>query len=84
MSNIIDELTETIRAFGISNDKKEFELSLDAIMSRLDIGSSENDEQWDMLRENYSKLKYLYEVINFYHLPVVGTKFIEKLPIGVF
>jgi hypothetical protein len=30
MSNIIDELTETIRAFGISNDKKEFELEITA------------------------------------------------------
>ena len=79
MSSLIDELTETIRTFGISKNEKEFELSLDDIMSRLDIGSSDKDKHWELLRENYSKLKYLYEVINFYHLPVIGTKFKNSL-----
>jgi hypothetical protein len=78
---IIEELTETVRLFAISQNEQCFEDQLDVLVLKMKkMNSGDYEERWDTLRENYSKLKYLYEIINFYHIE--SSKFMESL--GVF
>jgi len=69
---LIDELTESIRKFGVSRDNDTFDSELDFIMSKMssvEIVNEPEDIRWDHLQSDYSKLKYLSQLINFYYLP---------------
>jgi hypothetical protein len=76
----IDQLSEIIKNFGITKNKNKFEDDLENIMLKLDNVQIEKDsnEEWDSLQSNYSKIKYLYETINFYNIPQ-ESKFINSL-----
>jgi hypothetical protein len=77
--SVIDALTESIHRFVLGQNEKSFENDLDFIMSKMDnIEIEDTDQHWEDLQKNYSKLRYLYEVINFYHLPT-SIKFIQSL-----
>ena len=60
--------------------KKSFEDELDGLMGSLSIKKYNSDDEWDVLSENYSKLNYLFELINFYEIPS-KDKFNECLEI---
>ena len=77
LPNIIDALSESVQRFGITRNKKSFDEQLDFIVLKMNT-LNDDDEDWKILQTNYSKLKYLYEIINFYNLPTSG-KFIESL-----
>jgi hypothetical protein len=66
---IIDELSESIRKFAIKKNEKEYANEMDILMDKMnsiDL-SHDSNKNWKVLKVNYSKLKYLYELINFYH-----------------
>lgn len=77
-SSVIDELTTVIQRFVIIQNETRFESELSFICSKMESVEFEKDEKWEILQNNYSKLKYLYEVVNFYYLPNDG-KFIKTL-----
>jgi len=92
MDTIINALTISIGKFGISRNESNFNNDLNSIMNKLkDTNINENngnefnenieaDRRWYVLTSNYSKLKYLNEIINFYNLPTEGL-FIQSLSI---
>ena len=77
-SHIIDALTDSISHFGIIRDETNFEAELDFIISKMDNVEIKSSDTWNILQENYSKLKYIYELVNFYNMPADG-KFIENM-----
>lgn len=80
LPNVIDSLSESIRKFAVTSDKERFDDELDFIMGKMKTVEidEESDEQWDALRVNYTRLKYLNEIINHFNLPTEG-KFIESI-----
>ena len=79
MSNVIDALTESVRKFGVSQDTNTFNTELDFIMTKIKKVDLDNEDiHWEHLQSDYSKMKYLYELINFYNVPT-GNKFRESL-----
>jgi len=81
--NVIDELSNSIRKFGVSRNENRFDTELNYIMDKMNnVGIFSETEcieiEWVHLKSNYSKIKYLYETINFYHIPD-GGKFISSL-----
>lgn len=80
LANEIDDLSDIIKNFGITKNKNKFEDDLENIMLKLDNVQIEkdSDEEWESLQSNYSKIKYLYETINFYNIPL-ESKFINSL-----
>jgi len=80
LPSIIDSLVDSVQRFGFSLNEKKLDSELDLLMLRMDNVQvdMESEEEWEDLQSNYSKLKYLYELINFYNLPTEG-KFINSL-----
>lgn len=61
----MNELIKSIKKFTITNNEQEFDDSLDLIinkMSQLQTSEFEN-EQWDLVKTNYSKLRYLNHIL---------------------
>jgi len=80
---IVDALTMSICKFGISQNQEQFDDDIDCLMSKMnqvELSPDDVDQQWELLKSNYSKLKYLSELINFYHLPTEG-KFSDSLKV---
>jgi len=63
----IDALCNSIQRFGVTQNENVFDFELNDIMSKMNI--TEENDHWEDLQKNYSKLKYLSELINFYNLP---------------
>jgi hypothetical protein len=80
MADIIDQLSESIRKFAVTSNQERFDDELDFIMGKMkNVEIDEvSDEHWDTLRVNYTRLKYLNEIINHFNLPTEG-KFIESI-----
>lgn len=81
LPDVIDNLSESIRTFAITSNQERFDNELDFIMNKMntvEIDTEDSDEQWDTLRLNYSRLKYLNETVNHFNLPTEG-KFIESI-----
>ena len=79
---IIDSLTLSIQNFGITKNEKSFDDDLDSIISKMVKLNHNSDyydtsEQWEILQSNYSKLKYLYELI--FKCGYSEIKFIQSL-----
>jgi hypothetical protein len=78
----MDLLIKSIEHFAISQNEKTFDSCLDEIIFRVNnLYTADSEFEWETLRENYSKIKYLNEVLNFYYVP--QTKKLIQL-IGVF
>ena len=81
LPSIIDSLTDSIERFSILKNEETFENELGSIVSKMasiEIDKT-SDENWETLQSNYSKLKYLYEIIDSHKLSLIDTKFIENL-----
>jgi len=60
----MDSLIETLRTFNISKDIDEFESNLNNIIKKLNKKIiDDSNEEWEIIKENYSKLKYLNNLI---------------------
>jgi hypothetical protein len=66
----MDELLQKLAIFNITRDEKEFDTDIDDIITLLSTHQLEDhDYQWNKLCENYSKLKYLDNIIKNYYIP---------------
>jgi hypothetical protein len=78
----MESLITVIQNFGITQDEKYLDNSLDVLIKNFStLSNNDADDEWGTLKSNYSKLKYLNELINFYHIPDL-TKF--KITLGKF
>ena len=65
----MDLLIESIQNFAISQNEQHFDACLDEIISRVNnLYTADADFEWYNLRENFSKVKYLNELLNFYNI----------------
>ena len=83
---VIDALCKSIESFGINKIPEQFDDDLDILMNRMkNVEIHDSTEQWKLLQNNYSRLKYLYEIINFYNIKIEGkfeisiNKFMELI-----
>jgi len=77
MDSIIDSLTASINVFSVTQNDQHFDKRLDGIikgMENIDVNNSEKN--WNELKTNYSKLKYLHELSK--NIVITG-KFIDTL-----
>ena len=54
---IVDALTMSICKFGISQNQEQFDNDIDCLMSKMnqvELSSSDVDQQWELLKSNYS------------------------------
>lgn len=66
----MDELLQKLAVFNITRDEKQFDTDIDDIITRLsDQRLEDHDYQWNKLCENYSKIKYLDNIIKNYYIP---------------
>jgi len=73
----MDDFINSFQVFCINANKEEFEDSLDEICKKMD-SMNDIDDEWKTLRTNYSKLKYLSELVEKYYIPE-SEKFLETL-----
>ena len=79
LMEIIDSLCKSIESFGINKNPEQFDGEMDKLMERMNsVNLGDPDEEWRRLQGTYSRLKYLYEIINFYNIPLEG-KFMESI-----
>jgi hypothetical protein len=65
----MDLLIESIHRFAITQNENYFDNCLDEIITRVNgLSTSDADFEWYNLRENFSKVKYLNELLNFYNI----------------
>ena len=78
--NLLDSLINSISRFGITNETDKFNDELDVLVSKMQTVDilEDPDEQWEILKTNYRKIKYIYELINFHNLHC-ELKFLESL-----
>jgi nitrogen regulatory protein PII-like uncharacterized protein len=80
----MDEFIQSFQQFSVTNDKEKFEESLEDVICKLNE-LNDLDAEWKTLRSNYSKLKYLHELVEKYYIPDSQTflrcleKFLKKL-----
>ena len=78
--NLLDSLILSISSFGISNKTDKFNDELDILVSKMQTVDmlEDPDEQWEILKTNYRKIKFIYELINFHNLHC-ELKFLQSL-----
>jgi hypothetical protein len=75
----MDDLITVIQNFGITQNDEYLDRSLDKIKY------TDADCEWETLKSNYSKLKYLSQLFNFYYIPYYNkftrtlNKFLESI-----
>ena len=69
----MDSLIKSIKKFSISNDSDEFEKSLDDVIDKMESLNTENCE-WELLKLNYSKLRYLNHTLEKSNLNLESNK----------
>jgi hypothetical protein len=75
-------LIKSIEHFAISQNEQTFDNCLDEIIFRVNnLYTVDAEFEWKSLRENYSKIKYLNELLNFYNIKQT-KKFVTL--IGIF
>jgi hypothetical protein len=78
----MDELIISIQNFAITQNEQRFDDCLDTIIARVgSLYTQDADFEWENLKQNFSKIKYLNELLNFYNIKY--TKRLVYL-IGVF
>ena len=75
----MDSLLEKLAVFNITRDEDQFNTDIDDVIDRLNCNLLEDhDYQWNKICENYSKLKYLDDIIKNYYIPE-SDKFLVAL-----
>ena len=67
----MDTLINCLRGFAISKNERNFNYNMETIIKNFEyLTTSEmaDKTQWEIIKSNYSKLKYLHETINFYYI----------------
>jgi len=63
----MDNLIKSLEYFAISKNKKLFNEDIDFIISTIKLEDEDPDREWELLKSNYSKLRYIYQLLNHYH-----------------
>jgi hypothetical protein len=71
-SSVIDALTDSIQRFGVQRNEDVLESELNYLVNIFDKVGIETTDKWEVLQDNYSKLIYLKELVNFYDMPGEG------------
>ena len=75
----MNELIKSIKKFSVTDNERDFECSLDSVINKFESLNSENCE-WDLLKSNYSKLRYLNYTMEKSNLNLqVNKKFLFSL-----
>ena len=77
-SSVIDALTDSIQRFGVKRDEQSLDSELNCLSNIFDKVDIETTDKWEVLQDNYSKLIYLKQLVNFYNMPTEGV-FITSL-----
>jgi hypothetical protein len=68
----MDSLIESIRVFAICKNENLFERSIEHIIGKMENmckDETDPDLEWDILKENYYKLREIHDLLNFYDIP---------------
>jgi hypothetical protein len=65
----MDYLISGIQRFAINKNEDEFNYLLNGLNGIKLNETDESEDEWEILKDNYSKLKYIHDLINFYHIP---------------
>ena len=70
----MDSLIKSIKKFSITNDVNEFESSLDSVITKMESLKTEENLEWELLKLNYSKLRYLNHTLEKSNLNLESNK----------
>jgi hypothetical protein len=73
----MDDFINSFEKFSVNSNKEEFEDSLNDVISKLDKINN-IDQEWVELKSNFSKLTYLFNLVDKYYIPE-SEKFLESL-----
>ena len=59
----MDHLIKSIKKFSITNNEQEFDDSLDIVINKMAQLKTNENEHWELLKDNYSKLRYLNHIL---------------------
>lgn len=75
----MDSLISAIHNFSISKNKSTFDDELNEIVFKFEkFDYHDQDYEWDIIKVNYSKMRYINELIECYEIPE-SVIFIDKL-----
>ena len=75
----MDSLINSLENFNIHRDIVKFEMDLDSVISDFKKINNVVDE-WEILKSNYSKLRYINELIDNFYVPN-SDKFLKSIEI---
>lgn len=82
----MDFLIDRLHAFAITKNEQTFNDSIDQLISHLKINETDSDQEWETLKNNYSNIKYIYELLNHYsysfhtnHFHEVVSRFVSRI-----
>jgi uncharacterized UPF0160 family protein len=70
----MDSLIKSIKKFSITNNSDEFEKSLDSVIDKMEYLKTEENCEWELLKLNYSKLRYLNHTLGKSNLTLESNK----------
>ena len=66
----MDALIDSLESFRFSNNKTQFDIDLDNVINQFKQQTiPDTDQEWDTICSNYSKIKYLDEMIKYFYIP---------------
>jgi hypothetical protein len=77
----MDELLLSLKNFNISNNKEAFESDLDYVINQLNKQELDDpNREWETIRENYKKIKYLEKLVSEYikNLDITDNNYNDK------
>jgi hypothetical protein len=73
----MNDLIESLEKFTVTNDAEQFDTDLDMVIYKMK-SIEHNDDEWTIMKINFSKLKYLRNLIKKIHFKPDG-KFLDSL-----
>ena len=66
----MDSLIDSLESFRFSNNKTQFEIDLDNVINQFKQQTiPDTNLEWETICSNYSKIKYLDEMIKYFYIP---------------
>lgn len=66
----MDSLINSLESFRFSNNKTQFEIDLDNVINQFKQQTiPDTNLEWETICSNYSKIKYLDEMIKYFYIP---------------
>ena len=62
----MEYLINKLEIFAITKDENVFNTHIN-LLNKLTIIELESDHEWDILKKNYSNLRYIYQLLNHYN-----------------